>query len=197
MLIIEVKSGSGILAPYNGDGIFDFGKILLKKALNSNLIKKASKAINSELGQTAIGAVKRAAQSEIGQELQKRAISEVNRRAQDVTNKALDKIGVHVPDAVKRAAKSDLGQMLQDKIISEVGENTQKLTNRIGVSAPVGRKAENITRSAFQKLGIAEPPSRKRKRVSKPVKGKKRKGRGFVYPQGLLNQFAGSGIILE
>ena len=57
MLIIEKKAGGGI----NGEGIFDFGRILLKKALNSNLIKQASKAINSELGQTAISAVKRAA----------------------------------------------------------------------------------------------------------------------------------------
>ena len=41
------------------------------------------------------------------------------------------------------------------------------------------------------------PPVRKRKRASEPTKSKKRKGRGFVYPQGLLNQFVGSGIILE
>ena len=66
MLIIDVKSGSGILTPYNGDGVFDFGRILLRKALNSNLIKTASRAINSELGQTAIGAVKKAARSELG-----------------------------------------------------------------------------------------------------------------------------------
>ena len=65
MLIIEAKPGGGKRTPYQGDGLFDFGKILLKKALNSNLVKTASKAINSELGQTAIRAVKKAAQSEI------------------------------------------------------------------------------------------------------------------------------------
>ena len=53
MLIIEKKVGGGI----NREGIFYFGKILLKKALNSSLVKQASKAINSELGQTAISAV--------------------------------------------------------------------------------------------------------------------------------------------
>ena len=67
MLVLDAKIGSGI----NGEGIFDFGRILLKKALNSNLIKTASKAINSDIGQTAIRAVKRAADSEIGQEKKK------------------------------------------------------------------------------------------------------------------------------
>ena len=61
MLIVQRKVGSGIITSYGGDGIFDFGKILLKKALNSGLVKKASQAINSELGQTAISAVKAAA----------------------------------------------------------------------------------------------------------------------------------------
>ena len=61
MLIIEGKPGAGIRSLYNGEGLFDFGKILLKKALSSNLVKTASRAINSELGQTAICAVKRAA----------------------------------------------------------------------------------------------------------------------------------------
>ena len=72
MLIIEAKPGAGIRSPYNGEGLFDFGKILLKKALSSNLVKTASMAINSELGQTAIRAVKRAANSELGQELKKK-----------------------------------------------------------------------------------------------------------------------------
>ena len=91
MLIVKKKVGSGIITSYGGDGIFDFGKILLKKALNSGLVKKASQAINSELGQTAISAVKAAAQSEIGQALKEKAISEVRKRAFDVSNQALDK----------------------------------------------------------------------------------------------------------
>ena len=83
MLVLDAKIGSGI----NGEGIFDFGRILLKKALNSNLIKTASKAINSDIGQTAIRAVKRAADSEIGQEIKKKALSEVNKKLQEVSNK--------------------------------------------------------------------------------------------------------------
>ena len=106
MLVIDVKSGGGIITPYRGDGIFDFGKILLKKALNSNLIKEASRVINSKPGQAAISAAKKVAQSELGQELQKRTISE----AQNVFNK--------VPEVVKRAARSEFGQKLQDKIVS-------------------------------------------------------------------------------
>ena len=76
MLIVEKKAGGGI----NGEGIFDFGKILLKKALNSNLLKQASKAINSELGQTVVSAAKQAAKSDLGQALKERAISEVKKR---------------------------------------------------------------------------------------------------------------------
>ena len=176
MLIIERKSGSGTL--YSGDGIFDFGKILLKKALNSNLVKKASQAINSDLGQKTISAVKAAAESELGQSLKRKAISE----ALDASNKALDKISI--PDYMKKAAKSELGQELQKKIIFEVGKKTQTFSSELGL--PV----EHLTQSVFQKLGIAEP-SKKRRRVSK-----KRKGRGFVYPQQLVSQFGG-GIILE
>ena len=69
MLIVKKKTGSGMITPNSGGSIFDFGKILLKKALNSNFVKKASQAINSELGWTAIGVVKAATQSEIGQAL--------------------------------------------------------------------------------------------------------------------------------
>ena len=188
MLIIEAKPGGGKRTPYQGDGLFDFGKILLKKALNSNLVKTASKAINSELGQTAIRAVKKAAQSEIGQELQRRAISEVEKKAQDLSNKAFDRI--NLPESVKRAARSELGQKVQEKLISEVGENTEKLRKKIGVG-PTGKRTQNLARATFERLGIAEPP-RKRKR-----KGKGKKGKGFVYPQALLNQFSGNGIILE
>ena len=72
MLIIEAKPGAGIRSPYNGEGLFDFGKILLKKALSSNLVKTASRAINSELGQTAIRTVKRVSESELEQELKKK-----------------------------------------------------------------------------------------------------------------------------
>ena len=176
MLIIENKSGSGILTSYSGGGIFDFGKILLKKALNSNLIKRASKAINSELGQTTIRAVKRAAESDLGQALKEKAVSEVKRRALDVSNKALDKISV--PTTIRDAAKSEIGQQLQKRIISEVG----KRTDRFGVP--------NIAQTAFHKLGIAEPKKKKKSRK------RKRKGSGFVYPQTLINQF-GSGIVLE
>ena len=154
MLIIENKSGCGINP--SGDGIFDFGKILLKKALNSNLIKKASQAINSDLGQTAIKSLKKAAKSDLGQALQEKAISEVKKRA----NKVLDSAPV-----LKKAVQSELGQELQ--------------------------KALN----PFQKLGIAEP-TRKRKRKTNSKGGKRKKGGSFVYPQSLISQF-GSGIILE
>ena len=191
MLIIERKSGSGIITSYSGDGIFDFGKILLKKALNSNLVKKASQAINSDLGQKTISAVKAAAQSELGQSLKRKAISEVKKRALDASNKALDKISI--PDSVKKAAKSELGQELQKKIISEVGKKTQTFSNELGL--PV----EHLTQSAFQRLGIAEPPKKRRRVASKPKKVQKtrgRKGRGFVYPQQLVSQFGG-GIVLE
>ena len=155
MLIIEKKSGCGINP--SGDGIFDFGKILLKKALNSNLIKKASQAINSDLGQTAIKSLKRAAKSDLGQALQKRAISEVKKRA----NKVLDSAPV-----IKKAVESELGQELQKNILNP-----------------------------FQKLGIAEP-TRKRKRKTKSKGVKRKRGGSFVYPQTLISQF-GSGIILE
>ena len=92
MLVIAKKSGSGI----GDEGIFDFGKILLKKALNSNLIKRASQAINSDAGKKAISAVKRAAQSDVGQELQARAISEVKKKV----NKIL-------PPKLKQAVNSE------------------------------------------------------------------------------------------
>ena len=136
MLIIETKPGAGIRSLYNGEGLFDFGKILLKKALSSNLVKTDSRAINSELGQTAIRAVKRAAQSKLGQEIKKKAISEVNKRAQDLSEKALEKI--HIPESVRRAARSELGQKLQEKVISEVGENAQKFTKKLGMG-PTGK----------------------------------------------------------
>ena len=171
MLVLDAKIGSGI----NGEGIFDFGRILLKKALNSNLIKTASKAINSEFGQTAIKAVKRAANSEIGQEIKKKALLEVNKKLQEVSNKALDKI--NVPESIKKAAKSELGQHLQNKVISEIGENTQKLTNKLGISAPLGKRAASITKSTFEKLGIAEPPKKKRK-----TKTVRKKRKGFCVP---------------
>ena len=174
MLIVESKAGSGIITSYGGDGIFDFGKILLKKALNSGLIKKASRAINSDLGQTVIQGVKAAAQSELGQALKEKAISEVKKRALDVSNQALDKIVV--PDSVKRAAQSDLGRQIQKKIVSEVGEKTRVL----GVP--------NLAQETFKKLGIAEPPRKRRQK-------RKKKGRGFEYPPKLISQF-GSGIVL-
>ena len=190
MLVLDAKIGSGI----NGEGIFDFGRILLKKALNSNLIKTASKAINSDIGQTAIRAIKRAADSEIGQEIKKKALSEVNKKPKEVSNKTLDKI--NVPESVKKAAKSKLGRQLQNKIITEIGENTQKLTNQLGISAPLGKRAANFTKSTFEKLGIAEPPKKRiKKRKTKTTR--KTKGKGFVYPQELISQFTGGGIVIE
>ena len=146
MLIIERKAGGGI----NGEGIFDFGKILLKKALNSNLIKQASRAINSELGQTVISTAKKAAKSDLGQALKERAISEVKRKVLEVADSA--------PDSIKEAAQSELGQQLQRKIVREVGKKS--------------RPAEDIAKAAFARLGVP-PPAKKRKR-----KGKK-KGRGY------------------
>ena len=193
MLIVPGKSGGEV---YKGSGLFDFGKILLKKSLSSNLVRKASQAINSELGQKAIKAVKQVAASELGQELQNRAISGIQEKISKASNDALNK--VNLPDTVKKAAKSEFGQHLQKQIISEIGENSQKLANNLGITAPVGSKAKNITKSTFTKLGIAQPV---RKRKAPPKKGKsskkRKKGAGFVYPQKLLNQFVGNGIILE
>ena len=100
---------------------------------------------------------------------------EVNKKLQEVSNKALDKI--NVPESIKKAAKSDLGQHLQNKVISEIGENTQKLTNKLGISAPLGKRAASITKSTFEKLGIAEPPKKKRK-----TKTVRKKRKGFCVP---------------
>ena len=174
MLIVAGKPGG-----YTGNGLFDFGKLLFKKVLKSGLAKKAQKVINSNLGKAAISTIKQAANSDIGKELQKQALSAINEKVQDVSEKAFDKI--QLPESVKNAARSELGQQLQNKIISEVGNTVQKI-------APGSRKrARNVTKTAFEKLGIAEP---KRKR-------RKRKGKGIVYPSKLLNQFSGQGIILE
>ena len=166
MLIIERKAGGGI----NGDGIFDFGKILLKKALNSNLIKQASKAINSELGQTAISAVKRAAKSDLGQALKEKAIYEVKKKALEVTDSALER----VPDSIKEAAKSELGQQLQKTIVREIGKKS--------------RPAQDIAQAAFERFGVTAPPPAKKKR--------KRRKKGKGYPTEILAQF-GNGIVLE
>lgn len=166
MLIVAGKP-----VDHTGEGLFDFGKLLFKKVLKSGFAKKAHKAINSNLGKAAISTIKKAANSEIGQELQKQALSAV----QDVSEKALNKI--QLPESVKNAARSELGQQLQNKIISEVGN-----------TFPGSRKrARNITKTAFEKLGVAPPKKRRRKK----------KGKGIVYPSKLLNQFSGQGIILE
>ena len=61
MLVIAGKTGGGL-----GDGIFDFGKSLCKKVLQSGLAQKAIKAVNSELGQKVLKTVKQAANSELG-----------------------------------------------------------------------------------------------------------------------------------
>lgn len=169
MLVITPKAGSG--TRHSGEGIFDFGKILLKKALSSNLLKKATKAINSDLGQAVISTAKKAAESDLGQELKKQAVSAVKRKALDVLE------STSVPTSVKKAAKTEVGQILQKKIVSEIGKRSRDLGDATG--------------TAFQKLGIAEPPRKKVKRK------RKRKGRGLVYPQDLIDQFVGSGIILE
>jgi hypothetical protein len=169
MLVVSGKRGSGMV--YGGEGIFDFGKILLKKALNSNLLKTASRAINSELGQTAVSAVKRAAESELGQELQQKAISAVKKKALDTLD------SVALSPGVKKAARSELGQVLQKKIVSEVGKRSKDLGG--------------ATETVFSRLGIVEPPKKKRRK-------RKRKGGSLVYPQGLIDQFVGgSGIVLE
>ena len=102
-------------------------------------------------------------------------LSTINEKVQDVSEKALNKI--QLPESVKNAARSELGQQLQNKIISEVGN-----------TFPGSRKrARNITKTAFEKLGVAQPKKRRRKN----------KGKGIVYPSKLLNQFSGQGIILE
>ena len=150
MLIFEAKPGGGI----HGDGIFDFGKILLKKVLKSNFAQKANQAINSKVGKSAIKAIQRVAESDTGKALKEKAVSEVKRRVYE-----------SLPTKVRNAVDSDLGQ----EILTEVGN------------------------TAFKKLGI----SRKRKRVTKPGKGKKKKkGGNLVYPQHLISQF-GSGLLLE
>ena len=150
MLIIQKKAGGGI----NGDGIFDFGKILLKKALNSNLIKQASKAINSELGQA----------------LKEKAISEVKKKALEVTDSALER----VPDSIKEAARSELGQQLQKTIVREIGKKS--------------RPAQDIAEAAFERFGVTAPPPTKKRRQ------RRKKGKG--YPTEILTQF-GNGIVLE
>ena len=150
MLIIEKKAGGGI----NGDGIFDFGRILLKKALNSNLIKQASKAINSDLGQA----------------LKEKAISEVKKKALEVTDSALER----VPDSIKEAARSELGQQLQKTIVREIGKKS--------------RPAQDIAEAAFERFGVTAPPPTKKRRQ------RRKKGKG--YPTEILTQF-GNGIVLE
>ena len=186
MLVIQSKSGSGIKNSYSGDGIFDFGRVILKKALSSNLIKKANQAINSKLGKATINAVKEAAQSDLGQALKRKAISEVKKKVFNTTDKVLDRI--HIPVSVKKAARSELGQKVQKNIISEIGKRTHNVSNTLGV--PV----EDLAQSTFQRLGIAEPPKKRRKVIKN--KSRKKKGEGFIYPQQLISQF-GSGIILE
>ena len=169
MLVIAKKSGGGI----HGEGIFHFGKILLKKVLNSNLAKQASKAINSELGQTAIKVVKKAADSDLGQALKERAISEVKKKALEATDKALE----YIPASVKETAQTELGQQLQKKIVSEVRKRAR------------GTPVEDIAKATFERLGVAEPQKKRKKRNTR-----RKKGRG--YPQELLDQF-GNGIVLE
>ncbi len=126
MLIIPNKPGCGI-SP-TGSGIFDFGKILLKKVLNSNTIKRASQAINSELGQKTIKGVKRAIQSDVGQALQKKAISEIRNKA----NKVLDS----APE-IKKVVESDLGQELK---------RTLSPFDKLGILEPT-RKRKRQTKS--------------------------------------------------
>ena len=109
MLEIQPVLGGGI----NGDGIFDFGKILLKKVLNSGLAQKAAKAINSSAGKKAIKVIKHVAKSDVGQELQQRAAKEIKKKVNEI-----------LPADVKKVVNSDLGQ----KILTEAGESAfQKL----------------------------------------------------------------------
>ena len=137
MLIIAQKPGSGTV--HSGDGIFDFGKTLLKKALNSNLIKKASKAINSDLGKQVI---KAAAESELGQE----AISRAKKRVREVSDA--------IPEPIKKVARSKLGQQVQKKIISEIKP----------VSEELGLPVDKLAQSAFDKLGISKPKRKRRRK---------------------------------
>ena len=50
----------------------------------------------------------------------------------------------------------------------------QKLSNNLGVNISLGAKAENIAKTTFAKLGMAEP-TRKRKKNFKPKKSNKRR----------------------
>ncbi len=131
MLIIQAKLGGGI----NGDGIFDFGKILLKKVLNSGLAQKASKAINSRAGKKAIKVIKRVAESDVGQELQQRAVKEVKKKVNEL-----------LPPEVKKVVNSDLGQELS----SQAGESAFE---KLGISRK--RKRQTKPKSAKRKRGGA------------------------------------------
>ena len=112
MLVIQAKLGGGI----NGDGIFDFGKVLLKKVLNSGLAQKASKAINSSAGKKAIKVIKRVAESDVGQQLQQRAAEEVKKKVNEI-----------LPPEVKKVVNSDLGQ----KLLTQAGDSAFE---KLGIS---------------------------------------------------------------
>ena len=59
----------------------------------------------------------------MGKNLNKEAISEVNKMAQDLSEKALEKD--HIPESVRRTAQSELGQKLHDKLFPKL-EKTRK-----------------------------------------------------------------------
>ena len=182
MLIVEKKVGGAL-----GEGLFDIGKSLFRKVLQSGLAQKAIKAVNSDLGKKVLKTVKDVASSELGKELQEHAVGELNRQVQ----KGLER--VNLPESVKTLANSDIGRRIQGRIVSEVGDSAGKFRDTFGVG-PSRKRAKNTAKDSLSKLGLVGPKAPKRKRG-------RRRGRGVVgasdYPSKLLNQFKSGPVILE
>ena len=179
MLIVAPKVGGGL-----GDGLFDFGKSLFKKVLQSGLAQKALKAVNSDLGQKVLKTAKRVAESELGQELRDHAVNELNKKVQEGLEK------VNLPDSVKTIANSNIGRRIQGQIVSEIADTAGEFKNTFGVG-PSRKRARASTKASLSKLGLVGPKAPKRKK-----RGKSR-GRGVAYPVKLLNQFNKGPVILE
>ena len=173
-----------IVAPKAGGGIFEFGKSLFKKVLQSDLAKKALQAVNSDLGQKVLKTAKRVAESELGQELRDHAVNEINKKVQEGLEK------VELPGSVKTIANSDIGRRLQRKIVSEIGESADKFRGEFGVG-PSRKRARTSAKESLSKLGLVGSKAPKRK------KRRRGRGKGVAYPVKLLNQFKKGTVILE
>ena len=173
-----------IVPPKAGGGIFDFGKSIFKKVLQSGLAKKALQAVNSDLGKKVLKTAKTIAESELGQELRNHAVNEINKKVQEGLEK------VNLPDSVKTIANSDIGRRLQRKVVSEIGDSADKFRSEFGVG-PSRKRARTSAKESLSKLGLVGAKAPKRKR-----RGKSR-GRGVAYPDKLLSQFKKGPVILE